>query len=144
MLLNLGEEFRRIWTIVGDDKLMSEYIKKILCVLFLAVSIVGVAYAVDTADEERTCSNLGFKRGTPDFGNCVMNLLNRKDTRQQNESNDARYAAEKASQCERAKSFYKACYFSCVGSTAGGLANAANICGTRCGAEKSEMNRSCN
>lgn len=105
---------------------------------------VGGVYAVDTADEEKVCANIGFKRGTTEFGNCVMNLLNRKETRQQNESNDARYAAEKASQCERAKSFYKACYFSCVGSTAGGLANAANVCGTRCGAEKSEMNRSCN
>lgn len=106
--------------------------------------IVGGVSAVDTSEEERVCANIGFKRGTAEFGNCVMNLLNRKDSRQQNEANESRYAAERASQCERAKSFYKACYFSCVGSTAGGLANAANVCGTRCGSEKSEMNRSCN
>ena len=118
--------------------------KKILCILVGVVFMMSGAYAVDTADEERACSNLGFKRGTSDFGNCVLNLLNRKESRQQNEANESRYAAERASQCERAKSFYKACYFSCVGSTAGGLANAANVCGTRCGSEKSEMNRSCN
>jgi len=118
--------------------------KKILYILVGVFFMMGGAYAVDTAAEERACSNLGFKRGTADFGNCVLNLLNRKDSRQQNEANESKYAAERASQCSRAKGFYQACYFSCVGSVPGGLANAANVCGTRCGSEKSEMNRSCN
>jgi hypothetical protein len=53
--------------------------------------------------------------------------------------------AEKQSDgaCRQARSFYQACYFSCIGSTAGGMAYAANVCGTKCSQEKSEITRAC-
>ena len=45
--------------------------------------------------------------------------------------------------CRQARSFYQACYFSCIGSTAGGVMYAANLCGTKCSEEKSEITRAC-
>jgi hypothetical protein len=46
--------------------------------------------------------------------------------------------------CRRAKNFYQACYFSCIGSTPGGVAYAANVCGTKCSAEKTNILNFCN
>ena len=36
------------------------------------------SYAFDTSVEEKTCSEIGFKRKTESFGNCVLELVQRK------------------------------------------------------------------
>lgn len=45
--------------------------------------------------------------------------------------------------CRKAKGMYQLCYFSCIGSTAGGLGYAASVCGTKCSKEAAEMQSSC-
>ena len=37
----------------------------------------SASYAVDTSNEEKTCVDIGFKRKTEAFGNCVLELINR-------------------------------------------------------------------
>jgi len=45
--------------------------------LIVLLAIHGNAYALDTSAEEKTCSEIGFKRKTEAFGNCVLELVNR-------------------------------------------------------------------
>ena len=46
--------------------------------LFLALSLNDTVLAKDTAAEEKICSEIGFKRKTEAFGNCVLELVGRK------------------------------------------------------------------
>ncbi len=46
--------------------------------LFLAFILNDTALAKDTAAEEKVCSEIGFKRKTEAFGNCVLELVGRK------------------------------------------------------------------
>lgn len=46
----------------------------LLLVPFICIN----AYAIDTSAEEKTCSEIGFKRKTEAFGNCVLELVQRK------------------------------------------------------------------
>lgn len=47
--------------------------------LFLAVlSTSNVALALDTSQEEAQCLDIGFKRKTPAFANCVLELVDRR------------------------------------------------------------------
>jgi len=55
---------------------MSE-MKKI-ALLFFFQTIFSVAYAIDTTADEKTCSEIGFKRKTEPFANCVLELIQRK------------------------------------------------------------------
>ena len=48
--------------------------------LFLAMTS-GVAIALDTASEEKTCIEIGFKRKTESFANCVLELVGRKSNK---------------------------------------------------------------
>ena len=44
------------------------------------LSIVLPSWGVDTSAEEKTCANIGFKKGTEKFGNCVLELIGRKSS----------------------------------------------------------------
>ena len=61
----------------------SSVVKIITASLIWSFSLLN-AYAVDTAHEEKFCEEIGFKKKTPEFGNCVLNFLGRipknKDT----------------------------------------------------------------
>ena len=48
-------------------------------ITFCLLSFFGVsaAHALDTSSEEKTCVDIGFKRKTEAFGNCVLELVNR-------------------------------------------------------------------
>ena len=52
---------------------------KIILALFLVFPSLN-SYALDTSAEEATCVEIGFKRKTPSFANCVLELLDRKDS----------------------------------------------------------------
>jgi hypothetical protein len=58
----------------------------LLLVLSLALSLQ--ANAVDTSKEESTCLDIGFKRKSEGFGNCVLELLDRKNSSIPVASND--------------------------------------------------------
>ena len=47
-------------------------------VLLFFFTLCGNVYALDTSTEEKTCSEIGFKRKTEAFGNCVLELVQRK------------------------------------------------------------------
>lgn len=49
---------------------------KIVLIIILSTSSV-TSYSIDTADEEIYCTQLGFKKKTPDFGECVVEFLGR-------------------------------------------------------------------
>lgn len=51
--------------------------------LITIVSFCGNVFAIDTSTEEKTCSEIGFKRKTEAFGNCVLELIDRKNKSQQ-------------------------------------------------------------
>lgn len=63
---------------------------KIILAIFLVLSGFN-SYALDTSAEEATCVEIGFKRKTPPFANCVLELLDRKDSNvvQSNDPYDA-------------------------------------------------------
>jgi hypothetical protein len=46
--------------------------------LFFAFILNDTALAQDTAAEEKICNEIGFKRKTEAFGNCVLELVGRK------------------------------------------------------------------
>ena len=48
-------------------------------ITFCLISFFGLstAFALDTSTEEKTCVDIGFKRKTEAFGNCVIELVNR-------------------------------------------------------------------
>lgn len=64
---------------------------KIILTFFLLVLSAANSYALDTSAEEATCVDIGFKRKTPPFANCVLELLDRKDSNvvQSNDPDDA-------------------------------------------------------
>jgi hypothetical protein len=41
---------------------------------------LGAAFALDTTSEEKSCRDLGFKKGTDPYGHCVLELFSRKST----------------------------------------------------------------
>jgi len=49
----------------------------ILSILFV---LCGDVYALDTSAQEKTCLEIGFKTKTAAFGNCVLELLERRDS----------------------------------------------------------------
>jgi hypothetical protein len=49
-------------------------------ILLCFLTAAGVSYAADLAPYEKTCAELGFKRKTPAFGDCVLELLDRSKT----------------------------------------------------------------
>jgi hypothetical protein len=80
----------------------SAIIKVITMLLF---SLASVAFATELAPHEKTCAELGFKRKTPAFGECVLELFDREKTQQKNmaqeqqrrnEAEEKRRAAELA------------------------------------------------
>ena len=113
-------------------------IKKILIVAMMTISTQ--IFAVDTAREEASCAAIGFKPNTESFGNCVLELLQRRER----SASNADIADSKTRMCEQARAFYRACYFSCIGSTSGGIGYAANYCGTQCSHEKKQIITNCN
>lgn len=56
---------------------MRTTVNKIIISIFLS-GLFGSAYALDTSSEEAACSDIGFKKKTESFANCVLELLNRK------------------------------------------------------------------
>jgi hypothetical protein len=61
---------------------------RIAKLLFFCI-IAGNVFALDTSVEEKTCSEIGFKRKTEAFGNCVLELFQRKggqDARNQSQT----------------------------------------------------------
>jgi hypothetical protein len=50
--------------------------KNILTLFFLLFSI-PVSYAIDTSKEEATCIDIGFKKRTEGYANCVLELVER-------------------------------------------------------------------
>lgn len=60
--------------------------KTIKIILFLySVSWLSYANAIDTSSEEKVCADIGFKRKTQAFGNCVLELLERRDSASANQ-----------------------------------------------------------
>lgn len=51
------------------------------CLLFASSAI----HAADTAAEEKQCAELGLKKGTPKFGECVMQMISRNDSSRKEE-----------------------------------------------------------
>ena len=49
--------------------------KIVLAIIFFISSVNS--YSIDTADEEIYCTQIGFKKRTPDFGECVIEFLGR-------------------------------------------------------------------
>lgn len=50
-----------------------------LAALFLGILILPcAALALDTSQEEKQCLDIGFKRKTPAFANCVLELIDRR------------------------------------------------------------------
>lgn len=47
-------------------------------ILLSFLSAASVSFAADLAPHEKTCAELGFKRKTPAFGDCVLELLDRQ------------------------------------------------------------------
>jgi hypothetical protein len=47
-------------------------------VLSLLVLIPEIALSLDTLDEEKKCKEIGFKKNTEAYGNCVLELIDRK------------------------------------------------------------------
>jgi hypothetical protein len=39
---------------------------------------VGLAHALDTSEQEKACLDIGFKKKTPAFANCVLELMDRQ------------------------------------------------------------------
>ena len=58
----------------------SSTIKVIL--IFFLVSFNTHVFAIDTSKEEKTCSEIGFKRKTEAFANCVLELVQRNNSTQ--------------------------------------------------------------
>jgi hypothetical protein len=58
----------------------SSIIKVIL--LFFLVSFNTHVFAIDTSKEEKTCNEIGFKRKTEAFANCVLELVQRNNSSQ--------------------------------------------------------------
>jgi hypothetical protein len=56
---------------------MRTSVNKIVISFGLILSI-SQSFALDTTKEENTCAYIGFKKGTESFGNCVLELLDRK------------------------------------------------------------------
>jgi hypothetical protein len=56
---------------------MRTSINKIIISLGLLL-LASYAYSLDTTKEENTCTYIGFKKGTESFGNCVLELVDRK------------------------------------------------------------------
>jgi hypothetical protein len=53
-------------------------IKAIQIISLFLLSAVGVSYAADLAPFEKTCVELGFKRKTSAYGDCVLELFERE------------------------------------------------------------------
>jgi hypothetical protein len=84
--------------------------KYIISIFFLTFSI-GPAIALDTSSEEQTCVDIGFKRQTEPFANCVLQLLERRDAGERNrrlEDVDARQQADAQKRLESCKKNKKA------------------------------------
>jgi hypothetical protein len=45
--------------------------------MFLLVCLSTTAYSIDTSREESTCAEIGFKKKTEGFANCVLELVER-------------------------------------------------------------------
>lgn len=57
-------------------------------VIISMILIARPALSIDTASEEATCVEIGFKKKTPSFANCVLELLDRKESVSSNLVND--------------------------------------------------------
>lgn len=55
----------------------------IIKVILLCFSLQTNAYAIDTIEQEKICSDIGFKKKTPSFANCVLELMERKSSQKQ-------------------------------------------------------------
>lgn len=61
---------------------------------FTIISLIFIlcidpVYAIDTTSEEKTCSEIGFKRKTEAFGNCVLELVQRRGSQSRSQSSQA-------------------------------------------------------
>jgi len=50
--------------------------------IFLLLSVNTFVFAIDTSKEEKTCNEIGFKRKTEAFANCVLELVLRNNSTQ--------------------------------------------------------------
>lgn len=50
--------------------------------IFLLFGVNTSVFAIDTSKEEKTCSEIGFKRKTEAFANCVLELVQRNNSSQ--------------------------------------------------------------
>lgn len=48
-----------------------------IAICLISFFCYSAGYALDTSTEEKTCVDIGFKRKTEAFGNCVLELVNR-------------------------------------------------------------------
>ena len=47
-------------------------------ILIVLLFCVGLAHALDTSEQELACQDIGFKKRTPAFANCVLELMERR------------------------------------------------------------------
>jgi hypothetical protein len=50
--------------------------------IFLLLNVNTFVFAIDTSKEEKTCNEIGFKRKTEAFANCVLELVQRNNSSQ--------------------------------------------------------------
>jgi len=67
------------------------------------------ALSMDTASEEATCVEIGFKKKTPSFGDCVLELMDRKQSISANSSSDPDDASCRGYGFKPRSSEYAAC-----------------------------------
>ena len=60
---------------------------KSIILFFLCAIYTPFAIGLDTSEEEKTCKDIGFTKGTEGFGNCVLELYGRKSTGSTRQSN---------------------------------------------------------
>lgn len=60
-------------------KIFRHLIDMLKRLVFVVLALITVtSFAIDTSAEEQTCAEIGFKKKTEAFGNCVIELMSRK------------------------------------------------------------------
>ena len=57
---------------------MNRYRRILVIILY---SITTHVLAIDTSKEESVCAEIGFKKGSENFGNCVLKLLDKNNSK---------------------------------------------------------------
>jgi len=74
--------------------------KLTLCLIFFSSVTLSCALHANTAAEEKQCADLGLKKGTPKFGECVLQMMNRNESLRKDE--EAKRKDEEARQRDEA------------------------------------------